>query len=53
LALIAVDEIIEALESFGYSQTMFDDFETGNITTTDKKSPTEYFYKVKEEIQKL
>ena len=52
-AIIAVDEIIEALDSFGYSGCMYDRFEDGKITTTDVENPTDYFNKVKEHINKL
>lgn len=52
-ALIAVDKIIEALESFGYVGAMFDDFKTEQITNTSETNPTDYWYEVKQEIEKL
>ena len=52
-ALIAVNEIIEALEAFGYSNAMYDDFATGQITSTDKTCPTEFWLSVKEAINKM
>lgn len=53
-ASIAVDEIIEALSAFGYSDTTWDDFETGKMTFMDGgESPEHYWQKVKEEIEKL
>jgi hypothetical protein len=52
-ALIAVDEIIAALSSFGYNGIFYDDFETGKITLNDDKDPCFYWNEVKNEIQKL
>ncbi|HWY09834.1 MAG TPA: hypothetical protein VN026_00845 [Bacteroidia bacterium] len=52
-ALIKVDGIIEALENFGYAMCMYDDFETGKITTTDDKNPCDYWREVKNEIEKM
>jgi hypothetical protein len=52
-ALICAAEIIQSLEAFGYSGAMYDDYQTGRITTTDDRLPEEYWIKVKEEIKKL
>ena len=52
-ALIAVDEMLSALDSFGYTGCMYDDFETGRILYTDDKDPSEYWQEVKQEIEKL
>lgn len=51
-ALIAVDEILSALDSFGYTGCMYDDFETGHVLYTDDKDPSEYWQEVKQEIEK-
>lgn len=53
IAVFHVDGIIEAVEAFGYSGSIFDDYETGNITTTDEKDPSVYWREVKMEIEKL
>ena len=52
-ALIAVDEMLNALDSFGYTGCMYDDFETGHILYTDDKDPSDYWQEVKQEIEKL
>lgn len=52
-AIIVVDETIDALDMFGYCGGMYDDYETGQVTLIDEKHPTEYWYKVKEEINKF
>ena len=52
-ALIAVDEMLSALDSFGYTGCMYGDFETGRILYTDDKDPSEYWQEVKQEIEKL
>ena len=52
-ALMAVDEIIKALESFGYVGAMFDDFKTAQITNTSETNPTDYWHEVKKELEKL
>lgn len=51
LAPIVIDEIIEVLDAFGYTNTMYDDFETGRMYTTEEKDPTEYYKKVKKFLQ--
>lgn len=52
-ALIAVDEIIDIISSFAYSDTAYDDFETGKYTFWSGKSPQTYWQQVKDEINKL
>lgn len=52
-AIIAVNTTIAALEKFGYCGAMYDDFETGEITTTDETLPETYWQQVKAEIEKL
>jgi hypothetical protein len=52
-ASIAVQEIIEAIEMFGYSSTFYDHEETGKMTCVDDEPPTMYWNKVKNEINKL
>lgn len=52
-ALIAVKEIIDAMEVYGYSGTFYDDQETGEMVCNDKKSPVNYWNQVKTEIEKL
>lgn len=52
-SLIAVNEIIEAVEAFAYTGAAYDDFETGKMTHTDKKAPTEYWREVKQHIENL
>jgi len=49
-AAMCVKEIIEAVEAFGYCHAMYDDYETGQITTTDEKNPTDHWNKVLEHI---
>lgn len=48
-----VDSIINALEAFGYDGSMYDDYETGGITTTNEKDPCAYWRDVKKELEKL
>ncbi len=45
-SLAIVREIINVLEHFGYSGIIYDDFETGGITTSDEKEPSQYWYEV-------
>lgn len=52
MAIIAVDEIIEALNAFGYIGAMYDDFETGYKVSTTDKDPTEFWQQVKNELTK-
>jgi len=52
-ARIFINEIIKALDAFGYTGAMYDDFETGSIYTIDQKDPTEYWKKVLSEIELL
>lgn len=52
-ALIAVDEIIQSICNFGYTNTIYDDFETNKMTLADEKYPTAYWEQVKQEIEKL
>jgi len=51
-AIFVVNEIIATLDHFGYSGIMYDDFETGQLTTTDEKLPEDYWNKVKSELLK-
>ena len=51
--LVSVNQIIEAIECFGYAGCMFDDFETGRIVTTNDKDPSKYWQEVKTELEKL
>lgn len=48
IALAVVEEIIEAIDAFGYTQTMWDDFETGQVRANG--DPTEYWCIVRNEI---
>ena len=50
-AIIAVEEIIKALESFGYSGSMYDCFYTGRIETTEGKLPTDFWCEVLTELK--
>lgn len=52
-ALVAVDEILDVISAFAYSNTIYDDFEKGKMTRSDNTSPELYWVKVKEEIEKL
>jgi len=52
-AIIAVEEIIEALENFGYADAMYDNFYNNEIITTDEKKPTDFWYDVRIEIERL
>lgn len=52
-ANIAVDEILKAVDNFGYTGTMFNDFETGQILMSDEKDPCAYWQLVKTELEKL
>jgi hypothetical protein len=52
-ALQCVDKIIEALDAFGYTRTMYDDFETGQCITSNDADPCDYWKKVKSEIKLL
>jgi hypothetical protein len=51
LALIIVDETIEALGAFGYTGAFYDDFETGAMYHIDDKDPVEYWKKVRNWIE--
>lgn len=50
-ALICVEEIIESIEAFGYSNTFYDDYESGELTFIGDKNPCEYWRKVKQELE--
>lgn len=52
-AVIAVEEIIEALYSFCYSGAMYDCFYTGRIETTEGKLPTNFWYEVLTELKEM
>lgn len=52
-ALISVDDIIQAIELFGYSGAFYDHPETGKMELIDNKSPAIYWNQVKTEIEKL
>ncbi len=52
LALIAVDEIMQAVSHFGYL-TFYDDFETNKMTHVNDKDTHDYWQEVKQEIEKL
>lgn len=52
-ALIAVEEIINTTDMFGYGGTIYNDFETRKPTFVDRKHPSDYWRQVKEEIEKL
>lgn len=47
---LVVDEIIEAINIFGYQNTMYDDPETGQIRTSG--DPCEYWLRVKNHLTK-
>lgn len=48
VALLIVNEIIQALDAFRYTGDMlYYDFETGGLYTIDQKDPTEYWNKVR------
>lgn len=49
-AIIAVKLALEILESFGYQGAMYDDFETGNIVTTNEVDPIIYWQKLIEKL---
>ena len=51
-AALCVHQIIEVLDAFGYSGAMYDDFETGQITTTDELLPEVFWVKVLESLEK-
>lgn len=51
--IVVIDEIIEALEVFGYSNNCYDHEETGKMTCVQDESPCEWWLKVKEEINQL
>jgi hypothetical protein len=52
-ALIAVDEILNVLKAFNYQGNMYDDFETGMLTTYKEDNPIYFWQSVKEEINKI
>jgi hypothetical protein len=52
-ALIAVDEIISALERFAYNRAMYDDFETGRKVFTYDVDPAKFWNEVKREIESV
>lgn len=52
-SIIAVDEIIDAISAFGYANCIYDDFYTNQMTNTDKQDPSQFWYDVKNEIEKL
>lgn len=52
-ALICLDEIISAIDNFGYSDTWYDNFETGHMVNGNLLDPTKYWQEVKQEIQAL
>lgn len=51
-ATLCVEQIIEALEMFGYTSTFYDSFVTGKMTTTEADNPTCYWSEVLEHIKK-
>lgn len=51
-ALAALEEIINAIDSFGYSGTFYDHEETRKMTLNDKESPNKYWEEVKQELSK-
>ena len=53
IAKLIVAETIEALNAFGYTGAMYDDFETGSIYTIDQKDPVVYWNNVLSEIDLL
>ena len=52
-AIIEVNEIINALESFGYQGAFYDDFETNKMVNTSENNPTEYWRTVKSHLLKM
>jgi len=52
-ALICVEEIITAVNAFGYSPTIYDDYETGGIANAEVKLPCEYWQQVINELEKM
>lgn len=52
-AIITVNEIISALDVFGYTQTMYDNQETGQITFTEDVPVEKFWQSVREELNNL
>jgi hypothetical protein len=52
-ALIAVDQIIEALDVFNYTNTWYDDYYTGKMILTEDKDPSDYWKEVRKHIETL
>lgn len=52
-AMLAVNEIIDSLSSFGYNGAMYDSFTTGKITFVDDELPEDYWNQVKNEIENI